>query len=61
MVSFTPLPLVRFAAVCALAALGDLVPSSDVWIADPRIKSVVIAAPAFAFTFTKDGLIRTTL
>ena len=36
--------------------LGDLVPSSDVWIADPRIKSVVIAAPAFAFTFTKDGL-----
>ena len=35
--------------------VGDHVPS-DAWTADPRIKSIVVAAPAFAFTFTKDGL-----
>jgi predicted dienelactone hydrolase len=35
--------------------LGDNVPSRA-WIADPRIKAAVIAAPAFAFTFTRDRL-----
>jgi predicted dienelactone hydrolase len=35
--------------------LGDHVPAGA-WVADPRIKSIVVSAPAFAFTFTKDGL-----
>jgi predicted dienelactone hydrolase len=35
--------------------LGDHVPPRA-WAADRRIQAVVIAAPAFAFTFTKDGL-----
>jgi len=35
--------------------LGDHVPP-EAWIADRRIKAVVIAAPAFAFTFSKNGL-----
>jgi predicted dienelactone hydrolase len=35
--------------------VGNHVPSGA-WTADPRIKSIVVAAPAFAFTFTKDGL-----
>lgn len=35
--------------------LGDDVPSGA-WVADPRIKAVVMAAPAFAFTFTTDEL-----
>ena len=35
--------------------VGDHIPP-DVWTADPRIKSIVVAALAFAFTFTKDGL-----
>lgn len=35
--------------------VGDHVPA-EAWIADPRIKAIVVAAPAFAFTFTKDEL-----
>jgi predicted dienelactone hydrolase len=35
--------------------LGDDVPSGA-WVGDPRIKAVVMAAPAFAFTFDRDGL-----
>lgn len=35
--------------------LSDDVPSGA-WAADSRIKALVIAAPAFAFTFTRDGL-----
>jgi predicted dienelactone hydrolase len=37
------------------AHVGDDVPP-NAWAADPRIKAVVAAAPAFAFTFTKSGL-----
>lgn len=37
------------------ATVFDHVPP-DVWIADPRIKAVVIAAPAFGFAFDKAGL-----
>ena len=39
-----------------IAHLYKGVPASYGWAADPRIKAVVIAAPAFAFTFTRDGL-----
>lgn len=35
--------------------VGDHVPAGA-WSSDPRIKAIVVAAPAFAFTFTKDGL-----
>jgi predicted dienelactone hydrolase len=31
---------------------------ADAWIADPRIKAAVIAAPAIGFTFTQAGLAR---
>jgi predicted dienelactone hydrolase len=35
--------------------LGDHA-APGAWVADPRIKAVVMAAPAFAFTFLKEGL-----
>ncbi len=35
--------------------LGDNAPH-DAWVSDPRVKAVVIAAPAFAFAFTRAGL-----
>jgi predicted dienelactone hydrolase len=38
------------------STVGDDAPSSGAWTVDPRIKSAVIAAPAFAFCFTKSGL-----
>jgi predicted dienelactone hydrolase len=37
------------------AHVGDHVPP-NAWAADPRIKAIVMAAPAFAFAFTKGGL-----
>lgn len=35
--------------------LGDNAPE-DAWVSDPRVKAVVIAAPAFAFAFSRTGL-----
>lgn len=31
-------------------------PPANAWVADPRIKAIVAAAPAFGFTFGKQGL-----
>jgi len=46
--------------VCKLVAARTANPSEPVqdseWIADPRIKAAVIAAPAIGFTFTRAGL-----
>jgi predicted dienelactone hydrolase len=46
--------------VCQLvkANQGRIAASAPIthWIADPRIKAAVVAAPAIGFTFTKDGL-----
>jgi predicted dienelactone hydrolase len=39
-----------------IAHLYKGVPASYGWVADPRIKAAVIAAPAFAFTFATGGL-----
>jgi len=35
--------------------LADDAPA-NAWVSDPRVRAVVIAAPAFAFTFSKAGL-----
>jgi predicted dienelactone hydrolase len=35
--------------------LGDNAPA-NAWVGDPRVRAVVIAAPAFAFAFTSAGL-----
>jgi predicted dienelactone hydrolase len=35
---------------------GSIVVPPHAWVADPRIKAIVVAAPAFGFTFDKAGL-----
>ncbi len=46
--------------VCKLLAAHPIPPDArvrdDEWIADPRIKAAVVAAPAIGFTFTRSGL-----
>lgn len=35
--------------------IGDGAPA-NAWVIDPRIRAIVVAAPAFAFTFSRSGL-----
>jgi len=46
--------------VCKLLAAHPVPPDAHVrdadWVADPRIKAAVVAAPAIGFTFTRQGL-----
>jgi predicted dienelactone hydrolase len=53
------------AYVCKLLAAHPVPPGAQVrddeWIADPRIKAAVVAAPAIGFTFTRSGLKNVTI
>ncbi len=46
--------------VCALLKDHPVEPgqsiAADAWIADPRVRAVVVAAPAIGFTFSREGL-----